>query len=185
MCQFVQSVEQLNSYIPQQPCWFHSPSAKPNTTPENVPFTETDLASHVLRMCPLTWQDYFNLHEKGMTPLEVHLLLVSLEAIEHVCTQKTSNAQSSKKASNKGKKGNKLPGTEPTARVPKKACTKKHCNLCKKHGGAHTTHNTRDCCKYEKHRSEKANFHAAKKGGKKPELFFADEQEVGKTQEGD
>jgi hypothetical protein len=29
-------------------------------------------------------------------------------------------------------------------------------------------HNTRDCCKYDKDRKEKADIHAAKKGGKKP-----------------
>ncbi len=29
-------------------------------------------------------------------------------------------------------------------------------------------HNTKDCCKYEKYGLEKANFRAAKKGGKKP-----------------
>jgi hypothetical protein len=26
----------------------------------------------------------------------------------------------------------------------------KHCTLCKKHGGIHATHNTPDCCKYNK-----------------------------------
>ncbi len=55
-------------------------------------------------------------------------------------------------------------------RVPKKVQFEKHCNLCKKHGGAHTTHMTRDCCKYEKDRTEKSSFHAAKKGGKKNHL---------------
>jgi hypothetical protein len=44
---------------------------------------------------------------------------MSLEAIEHICVQEKSNAQSNKKASNKSKKGNKRPGTESTARVPK------------------------------------------------------------------
>ncbi len=164
----VQQVEQLNSYIVQLPCWYHSPSAKPNTTPANVPFTEADLASHVLRMYPLTWQDHFNLHKKGMTHVEMHSLLMSLKAIEHVCTEVKYNAQSSKKASNKGNKGNKQPCTEPVARIPKKACTKKHCNLCKKHGDVHTIHNTRDCCKYEKDGKEKANFCNRKKGRKKP-----------------
>jgi hypothetical protein len=114
------------------------------------------------------WQDQLNLHEKGMTPVEMHLLLMSLKAIEHVCTQEKSKAQSGEKASNKGKKGNKQPGTDATIRVPKKACPKKHCNLCKKHGGTHITHNMRDCCKYEKDGTKKANIHAAKKGGKKP-----------------
>ncbi len=82
--------------------------------------------------------------------------------------QEKSNAQSGKKASNKGKKGNKQPGTESMIRVPKKACTKKHCNLCKKHGGTHTMHNTRDSCKYEKDEMEKASFRTTKKGKKKP-----------------
>jgi hypothetical protein len=47
--QFVQHVEQLNSYMAQLPCWFYSPSAKPTTILVNVSFTEADLASHALR----------------------------------------------------------------------------------------------------------------------------------------
>jgi hypothetical protein len=101
-----------------------------------------------------------------MTPVDMHLLLMSLEAIEHVCMQEKSSAQSGKKTSNKGKKGNKQPGTDGTIRVSNKVCTKKHWDLCKKHGGAHTTHNTRDCCKYDG--TEKAHFCNAKKGRKKP-----------------
>jgi hypothetical protein len=66
----------------------------------------------------------------------------------------------------KGKKGKKCPGTNSTVRVPK-IRFEKHCNLCKKHGGAHTTHTTHECCKYEKDRTEKSSFRAAKKGGKK------------------
>ncbi len=56
------------------------------------------------------------------------------------------------------------------ARVPKKVCFEKHCNLCKKYGGAYTTHHTKDCQKYEKDGLEKAYFCANKKGGKKPNL---------------
>ncbi len=40
--------------------------------------------------------------------------------------------------------------------------------LCKKHGGAYTTYNTCDCRWFEKDGTEKPNFCAAKKGGKKP-----------------
>ncbi len=43
----------------------------------------------------------------------------------------------------------------------------KHCKLCKKHGGAYTTHNTRDCRRFEKDGTEKSSFRASKKGGKK------------------
>ncbi len=57
------------------------------------------------------------------------MLLMSLEAIECVCTQEKSKAQSGKKASNKGKKGNKQPGTDATIRVPKKVHFEKNCNL--------------------------------------------------------
>jgi hypothetical protein len=55
--QFVQHVEQLNSYILQLPCRYYNPSVKPTTIPMNVSFAEADLASHVLRMCPYTWED--------------------------------------------------------------------------------------------------------------------------------
>ncbi len=75
--------------------------------------------------------------------------------------------ESSNKASHKDKKGEKHPGTKSTARVPKKVCFKKHCDLCKKHGGAYTMHNTHDCCRFEKDRKEKLYFCAAKKGSKK------------------
>jgi hypothetical protein len=51
------------------------------------------------------------------------------------------------------------------ARVHKKVRFEKHCNLCKKHGGAHTTHNTCDCHRFEKDRKEEPSFCAAKKGG--------------------
>ena len=97
----------------------------------------------------------------------MRLLLVSLEAIEHVCTYKKGKSESSKKSSFKSKKGKKYPGTEATIRVPKKICFEKHCDLCKKHGGMYTMHNTRECCRFEKDKKEKSSFHAAKKGGYK------------------
>jgi hypothetical protein len=167
--QFVQRVEQLNSYISQLPCWYYSPSVNANMIPMNVPFAEADLASHVLRMCPYTWQDQYNLHEKGGTPVDMRSLLQSLEAIERVCGQERSNKSNpscDKKPLHSKKKGTKQPGTE-SPRVPKKVRTEKHC-LCKKHGGAFMMHNTRDCRRFEKDGAEKSDFRAGKKGGKKP-----------------
>jgi hypothetical protein len=90
--QLVQRVEQLNAYVPQLLCWYYSPSYNPGMTPANVSFTEADLGSHVLWMCPHAWQDQFNLHEKGMSPVDMHLLVTSLEAIEHVCTQEKAQS---------------------------------------------------------------------------------------------
>ncbi len=167
MRQFVRRVEQLNAYIAQMPCFYYSPNVNASTKPENIPFTEAELGVHVLRMCPLQWQDQYNMNKKGMMPMDICLLLTSLEAIEHVCTYEKGKLESSKKSSHKSKKGKKRPGTEATIRVPKKVCFEKHCDLCKKHGGAYTTHNTRECCRFEKDGKEKSDFRAAKKGGKK------------------
>jgi hypothetical protein len=149
--QFVWHVEQLNPYIDQMPRFYYSPHANASTKPDNVLFTEAQLGAHVLHMCPLMWQDQYNLNKKGMTPMDMRLLLMSLEAIERVCTcekGKLDNFEKFDKSFNKGKKGKKCPGTNSTVRVPKKVHFEKfekHCELCKKHGGAHTTHNTRDC----------------------------------------
>jgi hypothetical protein len=165
--QFVRHVEQLNAYIAQMPCFYYSPNANASTKPENVPFTEAELGSHVLRMCPIQWQDQYNMNKKGMTPMDMHLLRTSLEAIECVCIYKKDKSESSKKSSSKGKKGKKRPGTNSMARVPKKVRFEKRCNLCKKHGGTYTMHNTRDCRRFKKDGKEKSDFHAAKKGGRK------------------
>jgi hypothetical protein len=152
-------------------CFYYSPNANASTKPENVPFMEAELGAHVLRMCPaLQWQDQYNMNEKGMTPMDMCLLLTLLEAIERVCTYergKSDTFEKSDKSLNKDEKGKKHPDTDSLARVPKKVRFEKHCNLCKKHGGAHTMHNTRDCRRFEKDRKEKSSFRAAKKGGYK------------------
>jgi hypothetical protein len=85
--------------------------------------------------------------------MDMRSLLTLLEAIKSICTYekgKSDSYEKSEKSSNKGKKEKKCPGTNFLARVPKKVRFEKHYNLCKKHGGAHTTHNTRDCCRFEK-----------------------------------
>ncbi len=165
--QFVRRVEQLNAYIAQMPCFYYSPNANASTKPENIPFTEAELGAHVLRICPLQWQDQYNMNEKGMTLMDMHFVLTLLEAIECICTYEKGKLdifEKSNKSSNKGKKGKKRPGTDSAVRVSKKVCFEKHCNLCKKHGGTHTTHNTRDCRRFQKDGKEKSSFHTAKKG---------------------
>ncbi len=131
---------------------------------------EAELGAHVLRMCPLPWQDQYNMNKKGIMPMDMRLLLTSLDAIERICTHKKGkldNLEKSDKSSYKGEKGKKHPGTDPMVWVPKKVHFEKHCNLCKKHGGAHTMHMTHDCHMYEKDGTEKSSYCTAKKGGKK------------------
>ncbi len=100
-------------------------------------------------------------------PMDMRSLLTLLEAIECICTYKKGKLESSEKSSHKSEKGKKHPGTKATVRVPKKVRFDKHCDLCKKHGGAYTTHNTRECRRFKKDGKEKSDFCTAKKGGKK------------------
>jgi hypothetical protein len=158
--QFVQRVEQLNAYVAQLTCWYYSPSYVTGMIPVNVSFTEADLARHVLQMCLHQWQDQYNLQEKGMTPMDMCILLASLEAIERV-RHKKAPAPSGKKASQKNEAGTKRPNTGATLRVPKKVHFEKSCGLCKKYEGVHTTHATKDCRKYETDGMLKADFRAA------------------------
>ncbi len=66
------------------------------------------------------------MNKKGMTPMDMRLILTLLEAIECVCTYKKGKVELSKKSSSKGKKGKKRPGTNSTAKVPKKVRFEKH-----------------------------------------------------------
>ncbi len=79
------------------------------------------------------------MNEKCMTPMDMHLLLTLLEAIERVCTYekgKSDSYEKSKKSSNKGEKGKKRPGTNFLARVPKKVHFEKLAT-CVRDMGAH------------------------------------------------
>ncbi len=108
--QFVWHVEQLNAYITQMPCFYYSPHANASTKPENILFTEAELGAHVLRMCPLLWQDQFNMNKKGMTPMDMRSLLMSLEAIERICTHekgKPDNLEKPTSLHTRARKGRK------------------------------------------------------------------------------
>jgi hypothetical protein len=94
--------------------------------------------------------------------------LQALKAIEHICTPEKAHAPSGKKASHKNKAGAKWPSTGATKQAHKKVGFEKSCELCKKHGGTHTMHATKDCRKYKKDGMAKADFRTAKKTGKKP-----------------
>ncbi len=99
--------------------------------------------------------------------MDMRLLLTLLEAIKHICTYKKGKLESSKKSSRKDEKGKKCPGTNSTARVPKKVHFEKNCDMCKKHGGMYTMHNNRDCRRFEIEGKEESDFRTAKKGRKK------------------
>ena len=107
------------------------------------------------------WQDQYDLTQDSL-PQSVRKLLGVLENIEKVVT--SSNAkegatkENSKKATRKRNKGKRKGTGSHEVRVPKKVRVEKSCTLCQKHGGAHTTHNTGECRKYEKDGTLKKSF---------------------------
>jgi hypothetical protein len=102
-----------------------------------------------------------------MTPMDMRSLQASLKAIERVCTTKKAHAQSGEKASHKNMTGAKRPSNGATKQAPKKVRFERSYKLCKKHGGAHTTHATKDCHRNKNDRTVKTDFGAAKNAGKK------------------
>jgi hypothetical protein len=106
--QFVHRLEQLNTYIAQMLCFYYSHNANTSTKPKNVPFTEAELGSPVLHMCPIQWQDQYNMNKKGMTPKDMHLLLTLLEVIERVCTHEKARSEFLEKAYLKGDNGKNI-----------------------------------------------------------------------------
>ena len=97
-------------------------------------------------MVPRNWQDQYEL--TGATvPQSVRELLEALGRIERAFpTDKVGDGPKTTAKSNDSSKRKMASFDE---RIPKKCRREKHCSLCKKHGGAHTTHNTPDCRKYD------------------------------------
>jgi len=98
-------------------------------------------------MCPAKWQTQYDLTEKT-TPVSVRALLPILEKIEN-------NAELDAKPPNMNKTrgaGEKRKMESSDSRIPKKqksvTFSEKYCALCKKHGGPHKSHNTRDCRRF-------------------------------------
>jgi hypothetical protein len=149
---FFQQVEQLNGYLLYFPCTYDSPRATALTKPV-VAYDEAGLVSLLLRMCPKSWQDQYDLTQ-DLLPQCVRKLLGVLENVEKVVVnsdaKEKATRESSERATGKHDKGKRKGTGSHEVQVPKKVRVEKSCMLCQKHGGAHTTHNTGECRKYEK-----------------------------------
>jgi hypothetical protein len=110
--------------------------------------------------------DQYNLTHLTL-PKSPRLLLPDLENIKRVMNEKRVGL-----AKARGKDGMALAGaksspkkrasTGSSKRVPKKACSAKFCQHCKNNGGPYMSHNTKECCKYDK------DGKAVAAAGKKP-----------------
>lgn len=152
--QFISRVEVLNGYLKYLPTLKNSPRAVATTKEGNIPFEEADLASIMLAALPIAWQHQYNLTHSTV-PESPRALLADLENIERVMLERYSEKQRSKdKAgtarSEKSKPGKGASKEGSSLRVPKKTRVEKFCQRCKTHGGAHLTHNTSECRRYDK-----------------------------------
>ncbi len=88
--------------------------------------------------------------------------MVVLENVEKVVASSDAKERVKKegteKSTGKREKGKCKGSSSKDYRIPKKVRSEKSCALCQKHGGAHTTHNTGECRKYEKDGTLKKSF---------------------------
>ncbi len=171
---FFQRVEQLNSYLLRLPCLYDSPKAIA-TTKSIVPYDDSELAIMLLRMCPESWIDQYNLTQEYV-PQSTRALLAVLENIEKcdkgasTPNKATTNGQSNGNPNGNSDKSGKRKGMNSSSdRIPKKVRNEKHCVLCKKYGGAHTTHNTNECKRYDKDGTLKKGWSKPASGSAKPD----------------
>ena len=104
-------------------------------------------------MCPESWQDQYN-PTQDFLPRSIRKLLGILENVEKVIAnsnaKEKATKESAEKATRKRNKGKRKGNNSHKNQIPKKARVKKSCALCQKYGGAHMTHNTGECRKYNK-----------------------------------
>ena len=168
---FFQPVEQLNGYLAHLPSLYNSPRATVQTKPV-APFDEAELANLLLRMCPPSWNNQYDLIQETV-PQSMRKLLSILETIEKceansaAQSKPQANGQADKSNSNgKVEKGKRKGMKSATDRIPKKLRSEKHCVLCKEFGGKPDTHNTLQCFKWEKGGKLKSGFGSS--GAEKP-----------------
>ena len=175
---FFQRLEQLNGYLSHLPSAYNSQRANA-ITHEVQAYDEAELASLALRMCPESWQDQYDLNQESVLPTSMRKLLAVLETIEKMtenqaAKDKTRPAKQDNKTDSE-KSGKRKGMSSSTDRIPKKAksFSERFCQLCKTHGGPHTTHNTKDCRKYEKDGTKAKGGRADTKSHGKPGNSFA------------
>jgi hypothetical protein len=82
--QFIQRIQELNSYLNLLPCLYNSHWAT-KMTKWVESFDDAHLASHILCMCPRTWQAEYEI-TKDTVPQSVQKLLDALKKIKKALT---------------------------------------------------------------------------------------------------
>jgi hypothetical protein len=173
----ISQMEVLNKYLGIFPTIKNSPLAVATTEMGNVPFTEATHASIILSHLPVAWRNQYELMHKTVLELPC-VMLQDLDNIEKLFVEKyNEKAQANKaKAATAPKTAERLPkkhvhGGGSDRGAPKKGHSAKYCKWCKNANGSYTTHDTIECCRFEKDGMPKDNpvkpFDSAKKPGKR------------------
>ncbi len=138
----------------------------------NVPFNEADLARIVLNLVPSAWVNQYNITHSTLPKNPSRALLNNLEAIKQVMDEKHSafaKEASAASALTKGSSQKHLAsGSSGELRVPKKARPSKFCHHCKAKGGPHSTHNTKECLRYNGNGNPISRFQGKPADARKP-----------------
>ncbi len=167
----------LNGYIGHLPTLQDSQLAVASTEKGNLPCNKATLASIILSTCPTDWRNQYKMNHKTV-PESTRSMLLDLENIEKVFATKDGKKARTIKASagTAPKKVRIMPrkhgkGGGSGGPAPKKARSAKYCKWCKVAGGPHQTHDTSECCRFDKDGKEVGKpskpFDSAKKPWKK------------------
>ncbi len=161
----------------------NSPQAVASTELGNVPFNETTLARIILNHLPVVWRTRYALTHT-LVPESLRAILVDLENIEKLFTQKANEAaraNMAKAASTAKSAGERVPrkGKRTHGGGPAKGTPKKDRTDSKAVGKPFVTHNTTECRRFNTDGSQKDRptkpFDSAKKPWKKPGSGNADQ----------
>jgi hypothetical protein len=124
-------------------------------------------------------------HECSTLPKSPRALLPDLEAIKHVMNEKhqaslkaTTKEASAASVIAKGSSKKRSASGNPGERVLKKAMPAKFCQHCKNKGSPHLTHNTKECCRYDKDKNPVAAATLKPTHAKKPFKKGGDKQKA-------
>ena len=161
---FVRRVKQLSNFIEYLPGAYYSSQATSQTT-KTKKLTDPQVAQLALRLCPPAWKTAWKMLKKGM-PQDLEEIVQFMELQESA--EKSATAKAKAHNNNNGSQPGKQAGSNKrkgnsgqNGGSSKKA--KKHCDLCDKHGGPASSHNTDDCRIYKADGTKKGFSRGEKK----------------------
>jgi len=157
---FLQRATKLNGYVSWLPGLVDSRDATERSK-KVVPHDDGEFATNMLHAMPKLWKQQYHLGHKA--PTSVEYLQEALEKIEVAFPLGDSGGNKNNTNPSKNKMtslSDKIPKSKSRGVKFERGATKtpKFCSNCKKFGGAHTTHDTKDCNKWDKVGNLKSNF---------------------------